>query len=94
MIIARGKFNAIADHDSLIDAQIEVNHKSVEENLRKLQDTYGKQHLESLSDREFYTLYKKQASIWAFLNQPTNQEIVKLSIYLNCKRYLKLDLIP
>lgn len=44
--------------DKAIEAQVVNNDSSVDANLKSLQDKYGKEHLESLSDREFYQLYK------------------------------------
>jgi hypothetical protein len=37
---------------------ISSNDKKVDENLKQIQDKYGKEYLEGLSDREFYNLYK------------------------------------
>ena len=47
------------DQDNLIDAQLKLDRPEVDENLRNLQDVYGKDYLEGLDDRQLYQLYKK-----------------------------------
>lgn len=38
---------------------LERNDGKVEENLRRLQERYGKEKLEKLSDKELYQVYKE-----------------------------------
>lgn len=63
--LATNKANEISssDHDRLVEYHIDKDDPSVDENLRRLQEVYGKEYLDSLEDREFYQLYKKH--IWS-----------------------------
>jgi hypothetical protein len=62
LLAARAQLNSLRDSDKLIDAQLTINDKSVDENLRKIQHHYGAEYLEALSHTEFYALYKKHVS--------------------------------
>lgn len=42
------------DLDRFVDYQIKKKDNDVDENLRRLQERYGKEYLQGLSDKEFY----------------------------------------
>jgi hypothetical protein len=67
-----------------------MNDAKVDDNLRLLQDKYGKEYLHNLTDTEFYALYKQHIStIWMGL--VIYREIsfmFSLRYYLNLLKHL------
>lgn len=62
-MLARNNVKLAASHDRVMEAQLEENDPHVDNNLKKLQEVYGKEYLDNLSDRDLYALYRKHA-IW------------------------------
>lgn len=44
---------------SAVDALIDKDHTSVDENLQKMQETYSAEELDKMSPSEFYRNYKR-----------------------------------
>lgn len=63
VLAARNTVTLLNDSDSIIDAQIKRNDPQVDGILQNIANTYGADHLKSLSDRELYSLYKNHASV-------------------------------
>lgn len=59
LLVAKLNVNNHLDTDVYVDYQLKNQDQQVESNLRVLQERYGKDYLQSLTDQEFYALYKK-----------------------------------
>jgi hypothetical protein len=62
LLVAKSEANLLSDQDAILDAQLRLNDKEVDDNLKKLADRYGAEHLKNLSDNELYALYKKNSA--------------------------------
>ena len=64
---ARSTGFATVNLDKEVDFAIESNQQQTQENIKRLQEVYGKQHLDEMEPAEFYKLYKHHTSgtqIW------------------------------
>jgi hypothetical protein len=59
LLKARAENNQMADQDNILEAQLHLNDPQVDKNLTLLAEKYGQDYLKSLSDKELYSLYKK-----------------------------------
>ncbi len=62
VLAARDQVNLPKEADLFVEAQLNRNDSQVEKTLNLLAETYGHEHLNKLSDREVYTLYKRHMS--------------------------------
>lgn len=62
VLFAKADLQLVDSQKVIVDQQLATNDSSVDENLRKLLNLYGKEHVNALSDKELYDLFKKHAA--------------------------------